>query len=71
MFYAYCNLGSFNTFTQGRRTRIWNGYTTYRTYLNDAGDLVLRDGVSDVGQEPNNQVGDILGWNDMWQSPNI
>ena len=71
MFYAYCNLGSFNTFTQGQRDRIWNGYTTYRTYLNDAGDLVLRDGVSDVGQEPNNQVGDILGWNDMWQSPDI
>lgn len=71
MFYTYCDLGSFNTFTAGQLTRIYNGYNTYRTYLDGSGDLVLRDNVSDVGIEPNYQSDDILGWNDIWQSPDL
>ena len=71
MFYIYCDLGSFNTFTTQQLTRIYNGYNTYRTYLDGSGDLVLRDNVSDVGLQPNFQSDDILGWNDIWQSPDL
>ncbi|PSJ78144.1 hypothetical protein C7N43_04810, partial [Sphingobacteriales bacterium UPWRP_1] len=71
MFPNYCIYGSFNAFTDEQYSRILQGYYGYRSYLSDAGDLVMRDNWYDVGQERNYLANDLLGWQDIWVSPDL
>lgn len=71
MFAYYCIFGTFNAFTDGQYSRIFNGYYGFRSYLADEGDLVMRDNWYDVGQEPNYLSSSIYGWSDIWLSPDL
>ncbi|OWY22325.1 T9SS C-terminal target domain-containing protein [Sphingobacteriales bacterium UPWRP_1] len=71
MFAYYCVYGTFNAFTDGQYSRIWDGYYGFRSYLSDAGNLAMRDNWYDVGQEPNYTANDLLEWEDIWVSPDL